>query len=170
MKRPDGTIVTARRGVPKLAKDAYPTIFPDQPNYNYLCRKLPQSRTPPQEKEDCLQARDEAAFNNRMENDNIENYKKFCEGFSGKLNGTWMSVTKNNCATFVKFKCDVQPKITVAFKVQSNLSVVAWHENTPLDQKKLQWLLGSENKCDLWSKFESLLSYLAAYKEMSVTT
>lgn len=84
--------------------------------------------------------------------DKIENYAKFCEGFSSKLNDTWMLVTDDYCATFVKLNCDVWPKRTVAFKVTKNLTVVAWHENTPLDQKKkLQWLLGSENKCDLWS-------------------
>jgi len=117
-------------------------------------------------KEQRLQARDEAAFSDWIESDKIGNYEKFCEGFSGKLNDTWISVTKDDCAIFVNLNCDVQPKITVAFKVKSNLTVVAWYDNTPLDQKNLQWLLGSENKCDLWSKFESLLSHLGAYEEV----
>ena len=65
MIRPDGSAVTAKRGTPKLAKDAYPTIFPNQPKY--LSTKLPQPKTTPQEKEDRLEARDEAAFNECLE-------------------------------------------------------------------------------------------------------
>lgn len=82
MKRPDGSVITARRGTPKLTKDAYPTIFPNQPQH--LSEKLPKIRTP-QEKEDCLQARDKAGFSDLIESDKIENNKLFCEEFSGKL-------------------------------------------------------------------------------------
>ena len=33
----------------------------------------------------------------------------------------------------------------------------------------MKWLLGPENKCNLWSKFDCLLSYLGAFEESSAS-
>lgn len=76
-----------------------------------------------------------------------------------------MSVTDEYQVTFLKINCNEQPKVVLSFKVLSDLSLQAWYEDSNLPAKKLSWLLGTANKCDRWSKFDTLLSHLASYEE-----
>ncbi|XP_068243556.1 uncharacterized protein [Palaemon carinicauda] len=50
MTRPDGTVITAKRGTPTLTKDAYPTIFHNPPEYT--SRKVPPARRKPRKRKD----------------------------------------------------------------------------------------------------------------------
>ncbi|KAK3866074.1 hypothetical protein Pcinc_028365 [Petrolisthes cinctipes] len=77
--RPDGTVITAKRGTPALAKDAFPTIFPNQPKY--LSKEAPPARTNPQERKDKMLARDEVQFQVWMENDMINSFEEFGDKF-----------------------------------------------------------------------------------------
>ena len=158
MTRADGTVVTAKRGRPSLHKDACPTIFENQPKY--MSKEIPAPRTTPQERRDKLIERDEVVFSDWIKKDQINSFKEFCEGFTEKLSKGWLHLSSDDYVSFLRINCDGQPKLTVSFKVMSDLTVSVWLENNTLKPRKLKWLLGEANACDLWSKFENLLSHL----------
>ncbi|KAK3885713.1 hypothetical protein Pcinc_010099 [Petrolisthes cinctipes] len=118
--RPDGTVITAKRGTPALAKDAFPTIFPNQPKY--LSKEAPPARTNPQERKDKMLARDEVQFQVWMENDMINSFEEFGDKFVGKLSKDWLFVSSDCCVCLLKPNCDGQPNITASFKVMKFLS------------------------------------------------
>ncbi|KAG0721740.1 THAP domain-containing protein 2 [Chionoecetes opilio] len=60
--RPDGTIITAKRGWPTLTKDAFPTIFVNQPKY--MTKEVPPARTTLQERRDRIIEHDEMVLRN----------------------------------------------------------------------------------------------------------
>lgn len=73
--RPDGSVLTLARTIPKLAPDAYPSIFPDCPSY--LSEEPPAKRKTPAERRFTVEQRDEIAYNNWLESDNILSYIDF---------------------------------------------------------------------------------------------
>lgn len=165
--RLDGTVITAKRGTPTLTNDAYPTIFPNQPKY--MSKETPPARTNPQKRKDKVSERDELKFQTWMANDTINSFDEFANNFMTKLSKDWLFASSDGYVSFLKVSCEDQPKLIVSFKVLKDLNVLVWYENTALDQKTFKWLLGSENKCDRWSKFENLLSHLNSYPESAVT-
>lgn len=165
--RPDGTVITAKRGTPTLTKDAYPTLFPNQPQY--MSKKAPPARVNPQVRKEKVLVRDELQFREWMENDMINSYGEFCDNFVAKVSKGWLFVTTDGFVSFLKICCNDQPKITTSFKVMKDLKVQIWYENIELDSRKFKWLLGSENKCDRWSKFENLISHMSSYSESAIS-
>ncbi|KAG0718086.1 hypothetical protein GWK47_053160 [Chionoecetes opilio] len=127
MTRPDGTIITAKRGRPGLTKDAFPTIFANQPKY--MTKEVPPARTTLQERNDRIIAHDEMVLRKWMENDNINSFGDFCEAFIHKLSKEWLFVSSDDYVAFFKANCDDRPKLTVSFKVMSDLTVLVWYEN-----------------------------------------
>lgn len=79
-----------------------------------------------------------------------------------------MTATDEKHVTFFfRISRKQQPKLTASFEVITDVTVAAWHVDIELSSKKIFMLLGSENKGDLWSKFESLLSHLTWYHKTS---
>ncbi|XP_068204013.1 uncharacterized protein [Palaemon carinicauda] len=165
--RPDGTVITAKRGTPTLTKDAYPTIFHNQPKY--MSQKVPPARRNPQKTKDEVLERDELKFQTWMENDTINSFDEFVKNFINRLSKDWLFVSREDCVSFLKVNCEDQPKLIVSFKVMKDLKVLVWYENTALNSNKFKWLLGSENKCDRWSKFENLLSHLSSNLQSAIS-
>ncbi|XP_045105021.1 52 kDa repressor of the inhibitor of the protein kinase-like isoform X3 [Portunus trituberculatus] len=83
MTRPDGTVITAKRGKPTLTKDAYPTIFPNHPQY--MSKKAPPARVNPQVRKDKALERDELQFQDWMKDDMINTFSDFCDNFVPKV-------------------------------------------------------------------------------------
>ncbi|KAG0692460.1 THAP domain-containing protein 2 [Chionoecetes opilio] len=96
--RPDGTIMTAKRGWPTLTKDAFPTIFVNQPKY--MTKEVPPARTTLQERRDRIIEHDEMVLRNWMENDNINSFGDFCEAFIHKLSKEWLFVSSDDLCVF----------------------------------------------------------------------
>lgn len=167
MIRPDGSVITAKRGRAALAKNAIPSIFPNLPKY--MTRKIPSLRTTPQERNDRMQTLQELKINEWYEKDTIKNFADFCLGFSCRLVSDWVYVSGRDSLTFCKLDCKDQPKVIVSFKVMEDLSVFSWHESLPIQQTKIQWILGPENKCNMWSKFDTLLTHLGSYQQNTVS-
>lgn len=69
MTRDDGTLIVAQRARPALTKDAYPSLFPNQPSY--LSKELPPERITPKERQARAVARDEECWSNWMNDDKI---------------------------------------------------------------------------------------------------
>lgn len=165
--RPDGTVITAMRGKPTLTKDAYPTIFPNQPHY--MSKKVPPARANPQVRKEKAVERDELQFQEWMKDDMIHSFNEFCDNFVPKISKDWLFVSTEDYVSFMKMCCDDQPMVTTSFKVMKDLKVKIWHENTKLVSKKFRWLLGSENKCDRWSKLDNLMSHLSSFSKTTVS-
>ena len=134
-----------------------------------MTKEQPATRTNPQDRRLRLVLQDEVMFQDVLKKDKIGNFSYFCEGFGERLPKDWLFYSSDNNVSFFKVKCDTNPKITVSFKVMSDFKVLMWHLNIALEQKRFTWLLGSKNTCDLWSKFDCLLSLLGGYDELSVS-
>ena len=79
MTRADGTVIVGQRSRPALTKDAYPSLFPNQPSY--LSKEPPPKRTNPDERHDRVAARCEQGYENWMNEDKIESFESFCNDF-----------------------------------------------------------------------------------------
>lgn len=167
MTRPDGTVITAKRGKPTLTKDAYPTIFPNQPQY--MSKTAPPAWVNPQVRKEKALERDDLQFQDWMKDDMINSYNDFCDNFVPKVSKNWLFVSTESFVSFMEICCDDQPMITTSFKVMKDLKVQIWYENTKLDPRKFKWLLGSENECDRWSKFDNLISHMSSYSESAIS-
>ena len=85
--RPDGTVVTAQRKVPKLTRDAYPSLFENCPAY--LSSEPPAKRRNPADRLSDRDQRDAAAFDEWMHNDRITTYEQLTQNAAQHLNGPW---------------------------------------------------------------------------------
>ena len=90
VRRPDGTILTVDREKPKLADDAYPTIFPGCPSY--MSEEPPAKRKNPDDRFREALERDNAAFNEWMRDDHISDFADFSSRLKSHLpnNADWL--------------------------------------------------------------------------------
>lgn len=163
---PDGTVLTAKRDTPKLAKDAFPSLFPNL--LRHLFKEGPTKLTAEGEQY-ALLLDSKAVLNLWNEKDHIENFSHFCDEYEKRLTGDWISIVNNDSVSFVIIDCSDQPKVIVSFKVKVDLSVSAWHNGIGLSPTKFNWILQSDNLCTRWSMFDSLLSYFRTYQYESTT-
>ncbi|GBN43270.1 hypothetical protein AVEN_242272-1 [Araneus ventricosus] len=62
------------------------------------------------------------------------------------------------------------PSIVVSIAIYKVLTVEIWHDSVLPKAKSYHFILGEHNKCDRWTKFDSLLSWLAAFKPSDAKT
>jgi len=73
--RPDGSILTVPRRVPKLSKEAYPSLFENCPSY--LSSEPPTKRRRPDDRRSEAEQRDNESFNAWLDDDKIKVYDEF---------------------------------------------------------------------------------------------
>ncbi|XP_035232276.1 THAP domain-containing protein 2-like [Stegodyphus dumicola] len=76
------TVLVVPRTIPALKKDAYPTIFQNQPSY--LSKKLPTKRKTPEEREAEIDIRCDKQFEQWKKNDIISDFENLINGFAKK--------------------------------------------------------------------------------------
>lgn len=167
VKRKDGTILTVDRKQLALSSEAYPTIFENLPPY--LTKKVQPERKDHEKRREEVRDRDEMQFIQWCSKDTIKTFKQFTDNCDNYLNNSWLRVFRCEYVLFFKLQDSYCPKIIVSFKVHENLDVEIWHENILVDMTSFKWLLGSNNKCDRWTKFENILNLLSSYNEHNLT-
>ncbi|GBO21960.1 hypothetical protein AVEN_26363-1 [Araneus ventricosus] len=160
--RDDSSELVVPRKFPKLANDAYPSIFPNQPSY--LSNEPSTSRKSPSERK----LRDEQKFQEQCTNDTINSFEIFQQTYAKKLGDGWLNI-KTDHLIFC-YKLDINQCLSIVFsmKIYKDLTVEIWHDSVLLKTKSYHFILGEHNKCDRWTKCDSLLSWLAAFKPKDV--
>ena len=94
--RSDGTVLTLPRRVPKLTADSYPSLFENCPQY--LSSEPPAKRRHPDDRRSDAEQRDNASFNEWLNNDKIAGYDQLLQDASRHL-----EVYAWKCASFDSF-------------------------------------------------------------------
>ncbi|GBL93998.1 hypothetical protein AVEN_76715-1 [Araneus ventricosus] len=164
--RDDGSELVVPRKIWKLTNDAYPSIFPNQPSY--LSHEPSTSRKSPSERITALKMRDEQNFAEWCTNDTVNSFEIFQETYAKKLGDGWLNIRADNFVLCYRLDINQCPSIVVSMKIYKDLTVEVWHDSVLLKTKSYHFILGEHNKCDRWTKFDSLLSWLAAFKPNDV--
>lgn len=156
--RPDGSVLTVRRGTPKLTADAYPSIFPNVPSY--LSEEPPTKRKAPDDRRAEMSARDDQLFNNFLEQDQIRDYEDLMTKLSDHIKDytDWITVNKPEYVSLCYLTVDDIPKLHVVIRINVNVNVTVFVGGVKLGDNSLEWLLGKGSKLTLWSQLENLLS------------
>ncbi|GBN92749.1 hypothetical protein AVEN_151795-1 [Araneus ventricosus] len=164
--RDDGSELVVPTKIWKLTNDAYPSIFPNQPSY--LPHEPSTSRKSPSERITALKLRDEQNFAEWCTNDTVNSFEIFQETYAKKLGDGWLNIRTDNFVLCYRLDISQCPSIVVSMKIYKDLTVEIWHDSVLLKTKSYHFILGEHNKCDRWTKFDSLLSWLAAFKPNDV--
>ncbi|GBM88223.1 hypothetical protein AVEN_206343-1 [Araneus ventricosus] len=164
--RDDGSELVVPRKIWKLTNDAYPSIFPNQPSY--LSHEPCTSKKSPSERITALKLRDEQNFAEWCTNDTVNSFEIFQETYAKKLGDGWLNIRTDNFVLCYRLDINQCPSIVVSMKIYKDLTVEIWHDSVLLKTKSYHFILGEHNKCDQWTKFDSLLSWLAAFKPNDV--
>jgi len=161
--RPDGSILTVPRKNPKLAPDAYPTIFPNNPSY--LSSEPTRKRKAPKERRQEMSEHDEQQFEQWMSDDLISSFVDFCNKLESVIaaeDSQWVVI--RSCG-FVDM-CIVDmlnvPQFVLVVKLQESMIVEVYRGNSRLSISIVTWVLGSDCKLVRWSQLSSLLSHFAS--------
>ncbi|GBO40670.1 hypothetical protein AVEN_59958-1 [Araneus ventricosus] len=152
--RDDGSELVVARKIWKLTNDAYPSIFPNQPSYLSLTRKSPSEGIT------AIKLRDEQNF---VEWCTLILLKIFQETYAKKLGDGWLNLRTDDFILCYRLDIKQCPSIVVSMKIYKDLTVEIWHDSVLLKTKSYHFILGEHNKCDRWTKFDSL-SWLATFK------
>lgn len=152
----------------KLATDAYPTIFPNQPSYHTV--KLLQERRKPEDRLQEVLLREQEELRVWCEQDNIVCFDSFTAKVKDRDVEPFISIIKEDYVLFINvvdIKYSDVPTLSVSFKVSKNFDVCVFYKNLCLPVEKFSWILQSEGsedlKCNKWSKLDNLVSCLANY-------
>lgn len=156
---------------PTLTKDAYPSIFPNQPKY---LSSIPASNVhDPKRRYDRIKERDKSMFNEWDKNDIIASFESFTNTCQSKLYSGWTSILSTSAITFIKIDLNDDnqdcPRMKLCIKISTDLTVKAFVSNSLLSNKKTNFILGTHNKCDRWSKLDTLLSFLNGCDQQETT-
>ena len=167
--REDGTVITAPRKNFALTKDAYPSIFENQPKY--LSHEPPAKRKCPQDRLAEAQQRNESEYKKWLQQDSIQSFEAFKKVYKEKLTSKWTTIdSESDYILFCYISHSDSPSLVVSFKIFPDLKVKAWFKSLAIPACRLNWLLGEELKCNRWSKFECLLSHFASYKNSQISS
>ena len=164
VKRADGTLLTCARKIPKLTKDAYPSVFTDCTDTpSYMSSEPPAKRRAPEDRLTEQLQRDEAQFAQWMKDDRISSFNQLCENADSRLSQpVWRTFHNDVCFMFYLLRVELScaPCVTVSVCVLTDLSVHVYRDGLRMNQSKLDWVLAPSGKLDCWSKLESLLSHV----------
>ncbi|GBN45000.1 hypothetical protein AVEN_56197-1 [Araneus ventricosus] len=90
------------------------------------------------------------------------------ETYAKKLGDGWLNIKTDNFVLCYRLDNNQCPSIVVSMKIYKDLTVEILHDSVMLKTKSYHFILGEHNKCDRWTKFDSLLSSLAAFKPNDV--
>jgi len=155
------TRLNGQRPGPVLAEDAVPTIFPNTPTY--LSSVPPAKRKEPDERRANVSARDEAAFQQWLNEDSISDFEVFVSAVASKtveLPIDWNVIIKSDCVLFVKIDASSRPTVTASFKVMHDMSVNIFDFLQQRPVNEIGWLLGDENKLSRWSQLPNICTHV----------
>ena len=162
--RADGTEICVKRKTLTLTKDAYPSIFYNQPSY-MTSEPAPKRRNPDERRAqiDLCNENLLACFKDR---DVINNFNDIVDNVKIKIdNKVWYFSVGAEYVSIFKTNFSECPQINICIKIKSDLKIEVWHQNILLPKNKYCWILGKENICDKWSKFDTLISHFNSYNE-----
>jgi hypothetical protein len=159
--RPDGSVLTVRRPLPKLSDDAYPSLFESCPSY--LWCEPPRKRRSLDDRRDDVDKRDLARFEDYMMKEKLADFEQLVSTISTHVSGDWKITRYDNCLVlYVLNITDSVLSVTANVTIMTDLSTVVCQSGARIDSCKLVWLLGDGCKLDYWSKLSSLLSHVQA--------
>jgi hypothetical protein len=159
--RPDGSVLTVRRDKPKLARDAYPSLFENSVCPSYLSFEPPAKRRNPDDRRSDAEQRDNAAFVAWLQNDKITDYEHFIQGAAEHCAGPWKTVSFDDRVVFyVLHVVNDVLSVRTSLSVMQDLSLCVSICGNKIEAKKFSWVLGGDGKLDCWSKLTTLLSHL----------
>ena len=98
----DNIKVSYQRKSPILTKDAYPSIFPNQPSYH--TREPPTKRKTPDERRSDIAANEEIKLDNILKKDIINSISEITDIVSEKMKDrNWFSSNSDNCINTVSY-------------------------------------------------------------------
>jgi len=160
--RLNGTVLTVPRKNPKLAPDAFPTIFPNSPSYlsSEPSRKRKAFDKRCQEMSEC----DEHQFEQWMSDDLISSFVDFCDKLEDVIaddDSQWVVIRSCGFVNMCIVDMSNVPKFVLVVKVQESMVVEVYRGNSRLSNSSVKRVLGSECKIVRWSQLSSLLSHFA---------
>ena len=161
--RPDGSILTVPRKKPKLAPDAYPTIFPNTPSY--LSSERSRKRKAPEERRLEMSVRDEQQFEQWMSEDQISSFVDFrdkLDSFVADVDSQWVVIRSCSFVNICIVDMSNVPQFVLVVKVQESMVVEVYRGNSRLSNSSVTWVLGADCKLVCWSQLSSLLSHFAS--------
>jgi hypothetical protein len=87
--RPDGSVLSVERQVPKLTDDAFPSLFPNCPSY--MSSEPPTKRRRPDERREEAVKRDESVYQQWKEADKIKDFTDFTQNINKHVGEKWFS-------------------------------------------------------------------------------
>ena len=161
--RADGSILMVPQKRPKLASDAYPSLFPN--NSSYLSEP-PKKRKSPAARLAEQTARDNEGFLEWMQNDTISSYDELAlkiDDFVKTIsNSHWITLHADNCLCLYTVDVVDKPRITTAIKIMRNLNVEVCRGESHVKSSSLGWILGKPCVLKCFSQLSSLLSHFSA--------
>ena len=174
VKRPDGSILTMKRDVPKLRNDAYPHIFTNQENTTVtvpsnLSSSIPSNvskRRCPEERNREMIERDDIRFETARNIDFIQTHDNFFTNYISYVSEDVWTIKKNTDTRLVSFFhliVEPVPQLSCVIRIDQHLHVEVFKlsvsgQLVKVPEFKVSSFLVS-GKLETWTKFQSLLGY-----------
>jgi hypothetical protein len=158
--RADGSVLSVPRKIPKLAADAYPSIFPNVPSY--LSEEPTVKRKAPESRRAEMDARDEQFFQNWLSTDKINSFDELCDKMDAFMKDYPEWITSWTAEYICVCRIDFMnvPRITAAIRIDQSLHVDIFKGELQLDSSSLAWALGTDCVVKCWSELSTQLSYV----------
>lgn len=151
-----------------LRKGAVPSVFPNLPAH------LSTSEVTPQQ--DPSRRRMEAVRRANAENENwlvSDQILRMADILNQPLKFNirkWPSKSFDDHIFLYSLSFNRRASISYSIIITNDFKIQIYYNNTELDMKKFQWVLGKDLKCDRFSQIENLLSSLDNVGVVSLTT
>ena len=150
--RPDGSVLSVPRKIPKLAKDAYPSIFHNCPSY--LSSEPPTKRRKHVDGQAEMQTRDNQALQQFLTLDKVASFHELCLNFPKHIpqSSLWNFKVTDSCLLFYIVDLSDVPCIRVSIRVTDAMSVIICCGGYRVDGRNLDWVIGKGGKLESYSQ------------------
>lgn len=158
--RPDGSVLTVARKIPKLTVDAYPSVFENCPSY--LSTEPPPKRRNPDERRAAMNIRDEQGFSDCMESYRITSLSSLRDQLRAlQISDEWKYLELDD--SVILYILDVsnidRPTVKTSVSIHDDLNACVCQAGQLVDINKFTWVLGSSGRVDCITKLTPLLSF-----------
>ena len=160
--RADGSILSVPRKIPKLAVDAYPSVFPNLPSY--LSEEPAVKRKTPDSRRTEMDVRDEQRFENWMFDDQIVNFDELSakvDQYIKKDYSDWIISRTAEYICIYRMNLVDSPRINVALRIDASLHVDVFKGELQLASQSIAWVVGADCAVKCWSQLSTLLSHFS---------
>ena len=113
----DGKLLTLKRKNLALTKDAYPSIFENQPSY--MTTEVPQSRNPPEKRFEKMQSNQKKLLEKIELQDQINSFKDFSYTIRNKVDPVvWHTTFSPESINIFKASFENIPKISICITIK----------------------------------------------------